>query len=99
MAERIDDSGAPLHPIDLFEQLVQEVETIVQRLESGELPLAEAIREYQRGIELIRHCNAILDQAELQISQLRLGGPTSDIGSATEALDFAGDEDGNLPFS
>jgi|GEM_PF-801899 len=99
MAERIDGSGTPLHPIDLFEQLVQEVETIVQRLESGELPLAEAIREYQRGIELIRHCNAILDQTELQISQLRLGSMAPGIEPAAEALDFAGGEDGDLPFS
>lgn len=72
MAESVEQSSQAEHPIDLFEQLVSEVEAIVQRLESGSLPLAEAIRAYQHGMELIQRCNDILDQAELQISHLRI---------------------------
>ncbi len=91
MAERAD--GAVPHPIDLFEQLVSEVEAIVQRLENENLPLAEAIREYQRGVELIRQCNAILDQAELQISQLRTSSPEAGLAFPADLLGFLDVED------
>ncbi|MCS7050868.1 MAG: exodeoxyribonuclease VII small subunit [Thermomicrobium sp.] len=97
MVEQVDGTQVPPHPIDLFEQLVSEVEAIVQKLETGELPLAEAIREYQRGIELIRRCNQVLDQAELQISQLRVG--SSGYDKASDLLSFLNGEDENLPFS
>ncbi|MCX7623203.1 MAG: exodeoxyribonuclease VII small subunit [Thermomicrobium sp.] len=97
MAERLDGSDAPPHPIDLFEQLVREVEAIVQRLESGDLPLAEAIREYQRGIELIRQCNEALDQAELQINQLRIGSLASEL--ETKGFYDLANGDDDLPFS
>jgi len=99
MAEQLDGSALPLHPIDLFEQLVREVEEIVARLENGDLPLAEAIREYQRGIELIRRCNEILDQAELQISQLRIGLAAPGMDATLAPFDFADGEESDLPFS
>ncbi len=60
-------------PIEEYDRLVSEIEAIVERLESGDLPLAEALLEYQRGIELIRLCNDLLDQAELRISELSGG--------------------------
>jgi exodeoxyribonuclease VII small subunit len=91
MTEQAD--GAVPHPIDLFEQLVSEVEAIVQRLENENLPLAEAIREYQRGIELIRQCNAILDQAELQISQLRTSSPEAGLALPADLRGFPDSED------
>ncbi|GBD19892.1 Exodeoxyribonuclease 7 small subunit [bacterium HR28] len=97
MAEHSDGAAVPPHPIDLFEEMVSEVESIVQRLEAGDLPLAEAIREYQRGIELIRRCNEVLDQAELQISQLRTGFVGYE-GSAN-TFGFLNGEDEDLPFS
>ena len=60
-------------PIEEYDRLVSQIETIVERLESGDLPLAEALLEYQRGVELIRMCNDLLDQAELRISELAGG--------------------------
>ncbi len=99
MAEQIDGSALPPHPIDLFEEMVKEVEAIVQRLESGDLPLAEAIREYQRGIELIRRCNEILDHAELQITQLRTGFPGAAFETAAEPFGYVDGGDDDLPFS
>ncbi len=97
MAEHTDSAAVPPHPIDLFEEMVSEVESIVQRLEAGDLPLAEAIREYQRGIELIRRCNEVLDQAELQISQLQTG--FLGYSGSANTFDFLDGEDDNLPFS
>lgn len=53
-----------------FEQAYSELETTVQKLEEGSLPLAEAIALYERGMALAQHCNVQLDQAELSIKAL-----------------------------
>jgi exodeoxyribonuclease VII small subunit len=55
-----------------FEQAFGELEATVQRLEAGELTLAEAITLYERGMRLARRCNDALDTAELQVQQLTL---------------------------
>ena len=56
-----------------FEQAMGELEKIVQAVESGQVPLAEALAEYEKGIELISHCQKILSQAEQKIAKLSKG--------------------------
>jgi exodeoxyribonuclease VII small subunit len=53
-----------------FEEAQQELETIVQRLESGEAPLDEALKLWERGEELYRFCMERLDGAEGKIEEL-----------------------------
>ena len=53
-----------------FEQAMSELEKIVQAVESGQVPLAEALAQYEKGIELISHCQKILSQAEQKIATL-----------------------------
>jgi exodeoxyribonuclease VII small subunit len=53
-----------------FEDLYRELEETVGKLESGDLPLAEALTLFERGIRLAEKCNAILDTAELHVRQL-----------------------------
>ena len=53
-----------------FEQAMSELEKIVQAVESGQVPLAEALAQYEKGIELISHCQKILGQAEQKIAKL-----------------------------
>jgi exodeoxyribonuclease VII small subunit len=53
-----------------FEQAQQELEQIVQRLETGEAPLDEALRLWERGEELYRFCKERLDTAEGKIEEL-----------------------------
>jgi exodeoxyribonuclease VII small subunit len=53
-----------------FEQAQHELEEIVQRLESGETPLDEALRLWQQGEELYRFCRERLDSAEGKIEEL-----------------------------
>jgi exodeoxyribonuclease VII small subunit len=53
-----------------FELAFGELEATVQRLEAGDLTLEEAIALYERGMRLARHCNNVLDTAELQVKQL-----------------------------
>ncbi|MBM3941974.1 MAG: exodeoxyribonuclease VII small subunit [SAR202 cluster bacterium] len=54
-----------------FEEAFQQLGNLVEALEQGSLPLAQATSLYQHGMELVRHCNQLLDQAELKITQLR----------------------------
>ena len=56
-----------------FEQAMGELEKIVQAIESGEVPLATALAQYEKGIELISHCQKILNQAEQKIAKLSKG--------------------------
>ena len=53
-----------------FEQAIGELDDTVQRLEGGDLSLAEAIALYERGMLLVQHCNDVLDAAELQVQTL-----------------------------
>ena len=53
-----------------FEQAMAELEKIVQAVESGQVPLAEALSQYEKGIGLISHCQKILSQAEQKIAKL-----------------------------
>jgi len=53
-----------------FEAALQKLETIVQRLEKGELTLEESLALYEEGIRLSRLCHAKLEEAEGRIEQL-----------------------------
>jgi len=53
-----------------FEDLYQELEETVRRLEAGNLPLAESLALFERGAALTEQCNTLLDQAELRVRQL-----------------------------
>ena len=53
-----------------FEDAQKELEEIVHRLESGEAPLDEALRLWQRGEELYRLCRDRLDAAEGRVEEL-----------------------------
>lgn len=56
-----------------FEAALQELETVVARLESGSVPLEESIALYARGAELRRHCDAKLRAAEERVAQITEG--------------------------
>ena len=56
-----------------FEAALAELEQIVLRLEQGELPLEESLRQFERGVELTRSCQKALRQAEQKISILSRG--------------------------
>jgi exodeoxyribonuclease VII small subunit len=58
-----------------FEQALGELEAVVDRLEHGELPLEEALKQFERGIELVRTCEASLKQAEQRVEVLLQKNP------------------------
>lgn len=53
-----------------FEAALAELEGIVARLESGEQSLEEALKSFQRGIELARACQQGLKEAEQRVEKL-----------------------------
>jgi len=55
-----------------FEKALEDLETIIQELESGEVPLAELVEKYQAGSELLKVCNKRLEEAELKIQKLNI---------------------------
>jgi exodeoxyribonuclease VII small subunit len=53
-----------------FEEALQELETIVQRLEDGNLSLDESLALFEEGIKLSRLCSQRLDEAEKKVEIL-----------------------------
>jgi exodeoxyribonuclease VII small subunit len=53
-----------------YEAALQELEGLVQQMESGQLPLNQLLSGYQRGAELLDYCRAQLDAVEQQIKVL-----------------------------
>jgi exodeoxyribonuclease VII small subunit len=56
-----------------FEQALAELEQIVARLESGQAPLEDSIRMYERGALLKAHCEARLEAARLRVEKIVVG--------------------------
>ncbi len=53
-----------------FEQAMSELETIVTKLEKGQIELENAIQIYTRGSELKKHCERKLSEAKLKIEKI-----------------------------
>jgi len=53
-----------------FEAALAELEGIVERLEHGDLPLEESLKQFERGVELTRTCQTALRQAEQKVQVL-----------------------------
>lgn len=64
----------PISPAELeslaFEEAFQRLQALVEALERGGLPLDQTTSLYQQGMQLVQHCNRLLSQAELKITQL-----------------------------
>lgn len=53
-----------------FEQSMRELEALVERLERGDLPLEEALKQFERGVALTRACQNALKAAEQKVEIL-----------------------------
>ena len=56
-----------------FEAALAELESIVERMEGGELPLKESLAAYKRGAELLQFCQAALKDAQQEVLVLEKG--------------------------
>lgn len=53
-----------------FEEALEELETIVRRLEEGKTGLEEAIKAYERGAQLRIHCEKKLRDAKMRVDKI-----------------------------
>lgn len=53
-----------------FETAYAELETIITKLESGDLPLEDSVTMFERGRQLSDYCQTLLDKAELRVQVL-----------------------------
>ena len=54
-----------------FEQALEELQGVVEKLEAGKVPLEDSLALYERGMELVKICNGRLDRAEQRVSIVR----------------------------
>ena len=70
-----------------FEQALAELETLVEKMEQGDLSLEESLQSFERGIQLTRNCQQALQAAEQKVQILL----EKDGGAQLE--DFASSDD------
>ncbi len=73
-----------------FEAAIAELETIVKKLEDGELTLEQSLDLYERGVRLSRYCHGRLEEAERRVELL---GEKGDLQPAPASLTALSDED------
>ena len=71
-----------------YEQAFGELEMVVERLGTGDLPLEEALALFEHGQALATRCNELLEQAELKLRQL-----VPDESGGYVETDLEGDEE------
>lgn len=69
-----------------FEKSLEELEGLVEQLESGELNLDQSLQQFKRGVELTRHCQAVLEKAQQTVEKL------VDLDDESSAAPFADDD-------
>jgi exodeoxyribonuclease VII small subunit len=68
-----------------YEEAFDQLEHILQALESGDLPLEEALSLYEQGAALAAYCARLLDEAELRVEQWQPDGSTMPMEGWQEA--------------
>ena len=53
-----------------FEMNMARLEQIVRAMERGDVPLEESLKLFQEGTDLVRQCNELLENAQLQVKQI-----------------------------
>ncbi|MET0539870.1 MAG: exodeoxyribonuclease VII small subunit [Xanthobacteraceae bacterium] len=79
MADNAEVLGLP------FERAIEELESIVRRLEEGKVPLEESVAIYERGEALKRRCEELLRLAEARVEKITFDAAGKPTG--TEPLD------------
>lgn len=60
-----------------FEQTLVQLEALVEQLESGDLPLDDALRTFEQGVRLTRECQAALSAAQQKVQLLLQRGESA----------------------
>ena len=74
------DTSSP----ESFESAMEQLETLVSRMESGDLSLEESLEAFEKGVHLTRFCQDQLQKAELKIQELNSKGEITEIDQENE---------------
>jgi len=75
-----------------FESAIAELDTIVKRMEEGDLTLEKSMELYERGLQLSRFCHSTLEAAERRIEVLNERG---EVKPAPASMGLGPDDDGD----
>lgn len=78
MEDGMKDKDTPIQeeqeqPLSL-EETFEQIEEVITHLEAEEITLEESFQEYNRGMKLLQHCNATIDQVEKKVLQINEDG-------------------------
>ncbi len=79
-------SMAKSNPFNNFEKQLEELESIVMKMEQGNLSLSDSLKSFEKGVNLTNFCLETLQTAELKVSQLQSLTPDATL------VDFETDE-------
>ncbi len=65
-----------------FEEAIGELTNIVSKIEKGEIALQDSLKDYERGMALIKHCRGILQKAEKRIEKISKEEKSGDSGKS-----------------
>ncbi len=57
-----------------LEEAFEQIEEVIARLEDEEITLEESFQEYNRGMQLLKHCNEAIDKVEKKVLQINEEG-------------------------
>jgi exodeoxyribonuclease VII small subunit len=75
-----------------FESAIAELDTIVKRMEEGDLTLEKSMELYERGLQLSRFCHSTLEAAERRIEILNERG---EVKAAPASMGLGPDDEGD----
>ena len=81
MAKKAAKDQAPFD----FEKGLDELEQLVGRMEQGDLTLEQSLKEFERGVELTRHCQQALQKAEQKVEILLQKSSDAELSPFTPA--------------
>ncbi|MET0027822.1 MAG: exodeoxyribonuclease VII small subunit [Candidatus Thiodiazotropha sp.] len=67
-----------------FEEALKELESLVETLEQGDLPLEDSLKSFERGVTLTRICQDALKEAEQKVQILNGESPTDELEPFTD---------------
>ncbi len=67
-----------------FEAALEELEALVEQMESGDLSLDESLKAFERGVQLTRQCQGVLQAAELKVQALTESGELATLDADDE---------------
>ena len=76
-----------------FEELLAEISRIARALEEGDLSLEDAIKQFERGTNLLNQAKAVLDQARMRIEVLTRDGQTREVDPENFLTQGQGEKD------